>query len=83
MIRRLLLTSFAIALFAVVPAYAGASESMAVEEMPEEILPHKQQILAIIGDLSPYATNIAYFYNTPVNILQLKSEVKRIQKEMK
>ena len=37
---------------------------------------------AIIGDLSPYATNIAYFYNTPVNILQLKSEVKRIQKEM-
>lgn len=25
---------------------------MAVEEMPEEILPHKQQILAIIGDLS-------------------------------
>ncbi len=25
---------------------------VAVEEMPEEILPHKQQILAIIGDLS-------------------------------
>ena len=37
---------------------------------------------AIIGDLSPYATNIAYFYNTPVNVNQLKAEVKRIQKEM-
>ena len=33
MIRRLLLTSFAIALFATVPAYVGATESMAVEEM--------------------------------------------------
>lgn len=37
---------------------------------------------AIIGDLSPYATNIAYFYNTPVNVRQLKAEVERIQKEM-
>jgi len=37
---------------------------------------------AIIGDLSPYATNIAYFYNTPVDIKQLKREVERIQKEM-
>lgn len=37
---------------------------------------------AIIGDLSPYATNIAYFYNTPVNVQQLKKEVERIQKEM-
>jgi len=37
---------------------------------------------AIIGDLSPYATNIAYFYNTPVNVRQLKAEVERIKKEM-
>ena len=37
---------------------------------------------AVIGDLSPYATNIAYFYNTPVNIQQLKAEVERIQEEM-
>ncbi len=37
---------------------------------------------AIIGDLSPYATNIAYFYNTPVNVQQLKREVERIQREM-
>lgn len=37
---------------------------------------------AVIGDLSPYATNIAYFYNTPVDIRQLQSEVKRIQQEM-
>ena len=37
---------------------------------------------AVIGDLSPYATNIAYFYNTPVNIQQLRLEVARIQKEM-
>ena len=37
---------------------------------------------AIIGDLSPYATNIAYFYNTPVDIKQLKKEVARIQQEM-
>ena len=37
---------------------------------------------AIIGDLSPYATNIAYFYNTPVDIMQLKKEVARIQQEM-
>ena len=37
---------------------------------------------AIIGDLSPYATNIAYFYNTPVDVNVLKREVERIQKEM-
>lgn len=37
---------------------------------------------AIIGDLSPYATNIAYFYNTPIDIQKLKREVNRIQKEM-
>ena len=37
---------------------------------------------AIIGDLSPYATNIAYFYNTPVDIKQLQKEVARIQQEM-
>jgi 16S rRNA G966 N2-methylase RsmD len=37
---------------------------------------------AIIGDLSPYATNIAYFYNTPINVNQLKQEVSRIQREM-
>lgn len=37
---------------------------------------------AIIGDLSPYATNIAYFYNTPVDVQKLKREVNRIQKEM-
>lgn len=37
---------------------------------------------AVIGDLSPYATNIAYFYNTPVNIELLQKEVSRIQKEM-
>ena len=27
---------------------------------------------AVIGDLSPYATNIAYFYNTPVDINALR-----------
>lgn len=37
---------------------------------------------AIIGDLSPYATNIAYFYNTPINTKALQQEVTRIQKEM-
>lgn len=37
---------------------------------------------AIIGDLSPYATNIAYFYNTPVDIKLLQKEVTRIQQEM-
>lgn len=37
---------------------------------------------AIVGDLSPYATNIANFYNTPVNLPLLKAEVARIQKEM-
>lgn len=37
---------------------------------------------AVIGDLSPYATNIAYFYNTPVNVKALQKEVERIQAEM-
>ena len=37
---------------------------------------------AVIGDLSPYATNIAYFYNTPVDINALQAEVERIQAEM-
>ena len=37
---------------------------------------------AVIGDLSPYATNIAYFYNTPVDIARLRQEVNRIQQEM-
>lgn len=37
---------------------------------------------AICGDLSPYATNIAYFYNTPVDVATLKKEVERIKQEM-
>lgn len=37
---------------------------------------------AIIGDLSPYASNIAYFYNNPVDVKLLKHEVERIKKEM-
>ena len=37
---------------------------------------------AVIGDLSPYATNIAYFYNTPFDINALKKEVDRIKTEM-
>lgn len=37
---------------------------------------------AICGDLSPYAGNIAYFYNTPFNVEDLKHEVTRIKKEM-
>lgn len=37
---------------------------------------------AICGDLSPYAGNIAYFYNTPFNEETLKHEVARIKKEM-
>jgi DNA modification methylase len=37
---------------------------------------------AVIGDLSPYATNIAYFYNTPINVQKLRSEVERIKEEM-
>lgn len=37
---------------------------------------------AICGDLSPYATNIAYFYNTPVDVVALKREVERIKREM-
>lgn len=37
---------------------------------------------AICGDLSPYATNIAYFYNTPVDVKALKKEVERIKQEM-
>ena len=37
---------------------------------------------AILGDLSPIATNIAYFYNTPFDINALKCEVERIKNEM-
>ena len=37
---------------------------------------------AICGDLSPYATNIAYFYNTPVDVAALKKDVERIKQEM-
>lgn len=37
---------------------------------------------AICGDLSPYAANIAYGYNTPVNTKALKQEVERIKAEM-
>lgn len=37
---------------------------------------------AVCGDLSPYATNIAYFYNTPMDAGKLKAEVQRIQQEM-
>lgn len=37
---------------------------------------------AVTGDLSPYATNIAYFYNTPVNKELLSREVARIRQEM-
>ena len=37
---------------------------------------------AITGDLSPYATNISYFYNTPVDKKALRKEVERIQEEM-
>lgn len=37
---------------------------------------------AITGDLSPYAVNIASFYNTPVDVQRLTAEVERIQREM-
>lgn len=37
---------------------------------------------AIIGDLSPYASNIAYFYNNPVEIKKLKREIERLKKEL-
>lgn len=37
---------------------------------------------AITGDLSPYATNISYFYNTPVDINAMQAEIIRIQNEM-
>lgn len=37
---------------------------------------------AVCGDLSPYATNIAYFYNTPADVAKLKAEVERISREM-
>lgn len=37
---------------------------------------------AICGDLSPYATNISAFLNSPVNARLLKSEVNRIKKEL-
>lgn len=44
--------------------------------------PHWGARHAVCGDLSPYATNIAYFYNTPVNTTQLQQEVERIKREM-
>ena len=37
---------------------------------------------AITGDLSPYATNISYFFNTPIDVNYMKDEITRIQKEM-
>ena len=37
---------------------------------------------AICGDLSPYASNIGYFYSMPINIELLKSEMQRIKKEL-
>lgn len=37
---------------------------------------------AICGDLSPYAINVAYFYNTPTDIKALKREVERIKQEI-
>lgn len=37
--------------------------------------PHWGARHAVCGDLSPYATNIAYFYNTPVNTTRLQQEV--------
>ena len=38
---------------------------------------------AICGDLSPYASLIAYNYNTPIDASLLENEVKRIFKEVK
>ena len=37
---------------------------------------------AVCGDLSPYASNISYFYNFPINSSLLKNELSRIGKEM-
>lgn len=37
---------------------------------------------AVIGDLSPYATNIAYFYNNPVDISAFQTEAYRILEEL-
>ncbi|MBK7265050.1 MAG: hypothetical protein IPI12_01685 [Ignavibacteriales bacterium] len=37
---------------------------------------------AILGDLSPIASFIAYNYNTPVNVEEFKSEAERILKEV-
>lgn len=37
---------------------------------------------AICGDLSPYACNIAYFYNTPISAVEVQREVQRIRQEM-
>lgn len=37
---------------------------------------------AICGDLSPYATNISAFLNSPTNAFLLKKEVARIKKEL-
>ena len=38
---------------------------------------------SICGDLSPYASNIGYFFNLPVNKELLKKELSRIKAEMK
>ena len=38
---------------------------------------------AICGDLSPYASLVAYNYNTPLNSTLVKSEIERIFKEVK
>ena len=38
---------------------------------------------AICGDLSPYASNISYFYNSPINSIAFKNEVNRILEVLK
>ncbi|MDE5882363.1 MAG: site-specific DNA-methyltransferase [Muribaculaceae bacterium] len=38
---------------------------------------------AICGDLSPYASSISYFYNSPLDFLGFKREVEQILKEIK
>ncbi len=37
---------------------------------------------AICGDLSPYASNISYFYNSPFDAKEFKKEVDRIYEQM-
>lgn len=46
-----------------------------------DVKPNWGQRHAICGDLSPYAATISYNYNTPANVLQIKSEAERILKE--